>query len=313
MSTVGPYRAVLLRAGEWDADSPSLHGLPEVTATVRRLVAFFVLAFALAWVCWGAAAAVPATRSSGSSWLSIMRGPLFLVGTFAPGIVALALEAYSRGRDGAGALFRRIGRWRVPARWYLFAIVYMAVIKLLAALVYRLLIGAWPRFGETRPVLMFLALIVSTWAQAGEELGWRGYALPRLALRIGLPGASVLLGAIWAVWHLPLFYIEAGDTYGQSFPLFFLEVTALSVTMAWLYWRTGGSLLLVMLLHSAVNNTKDIVPSVVPGATNPFALSTSRAAWITVALMWVTAAYLLTRMWGADDQARSCLYSTEQI
>ena len=86
------------------------------------------------------------------------------------------------------------------------------------------------------------------------------------------------------------------NVLGQSFPLYLLQVTALSVAMAWLCWRTGGSLLLVMLLHAAVNNTKDIVPSAVPGATNPFALSTSLAGWLTVAFLWIAAAYFLVRM-----------------
>ena len=74
-----------------------------------------------------------------------------------------------------------------------------------------------------------------------------------------------------------------------------VEVTALSVAMAWLYWRTNGSLLLTMLLHAAVNNTKDIVPSAVPGATDPSALSTSLVGWLTVAFLWIAAAYFLAR------------------
>jgi membrane protease YdiL (CAAX protease family) len=73
-------------------------------------------------------------------------------------------------------------------------------------------------------------------------------------------------------------------------------VTALSVAMAWLYWRTGGSLLLAMLLHAAINNTKDIVPSALPGATNSFSLRGSLVGWITVALLWIVAAVFLARM-----------------
>jgi membrane protease YdiL (CAAX protease family) len=140
------------------------------------------------------------------------------------------------------------------------------------------------------------AIMVSMWAQAGEEIGWRGYALPRLSDRFGLAPASVLLGMIWATWHLPLFFVPASDTFGQSFPLWLLAVTALSVAMAWLYWRTGGSLLLVMLLHAAVNNTKDIVPSTAPSAANSFALRSSPVGWLTLALLWMTAAYFLVRM-----------------
>jgi membrane protease YdiL (CAAX protease family) len=117
-----------------------------------------------------------------------------------------------------------------------------------------------------------------------------------MVARLGLGPASVLLGVIWATWHLPLFFMPRTDTLGQSFPLYLLQVTAISVAMAWLYWKTGSSLLLVMILHAAVNNTKDIVPSAVIGATNPFALSTSPVAWLTVALLWICAAYFLVRM-----------------
>jgi hypothetical protein len=78
--------------------------------------------------------------------------------------------------------------------------------------------------------------------------------------------------------------------------VFVLQVTALSVALAWLYAHTNGSLLLVMLLHSAVNNSKDIVPSAVPGAANTFGLSASLVAWLTVTLLWVCASYFLARM-----------------
>ena len=138
--------------------------------------------------------------------------------------------------------------------------------------------------------------MVSTWVQAGEEIGWRGYALPRLSERFGLAPASIILGILWATWHLPLFFFYGSDIRGQSFPLYLLQVTAVSVAMAWLYWRTGGSLLLVMLLHAAVNNLKDIVPSAVPGATNAFALSASFVGWLTVAFLWIAAAYFLVQM-----------------
>ena len=70
--------------------------------------------------------------------------------------------------------------------------------------------------------------------------------------------------------------------------------------MAWLYVRTNGSLLLSMVMHSAVNQTKDIIPSAVPGAANPFALSTSAVAWLTVGFLWACGAYFLVRAHRAD-------------
>jgi membrane protease YdiL (CAAX protease family) len=132
--------------------------------------------------------------------------------------------------------------------------------------------------------------------QAGEEVGWRGWALPRMGARMGLGWASVVLGVIWAVWHLPLFWLRTADKAGQSFPLYLVQVTALSVVVAWLWWRTGGSLTLTMLLHAAVNNTKDIVPSASPGATQVFGLGASRVGWITVGLLWLCAIGFLIDM-----------------
>jgi uncharacterized protein len=259
---------------------------------------FFLATFALSWVAWIVAMAIPAPGTADASALSILRAPAFLLGTFAPGIVALFLSMRADPSRGASKLLRGIGRWNVSGRWYLFAAGYLITIKLTVAAIIRLTTRQWPAFGETPIYIMALALLVSTWVQAGEELGWRAYALPRLANRIGLSGASVVLGVIWAVWHLPLFLVPESDTSGQSFPLYVAQVTALSVAMAWLYWRTEGSLLLVMLLHAAVNNTKDIVPSAVAGASNMLTLRGSLVGWLTVALLWIGAGFFMLKMRG---------------
>jgi len=256
----------------------------------RSLVKFFVLTYAVMWTFFitVAAAAIPARSPLGAA--------LLLLGTFAPSLVALWLTARAEGSAGVRALLGRIFQWRVPARWYLFAVGYIPAIKLTAALIHRLATGEWPRFGSEPWYLIPLAIAISTPFQAGEEIGWRGYALPRLAARFGLARASILLGLLWAFWHLPQFFIREADTYGQSFVVFVLQVTALTVAMAWLYAHTNGSLLLVMLMHSAVNNAKDIVPSAVPGGTDTFGLSSSLVAWLTVTLLWLCAAYFLARM-----------------
>jgi len=256
----------------------------------RSLVKFFVLTYAVMWTFFitVAAAAIPARSPLGAA--------LLLLGTFAPSLVALWLTARAEGSAGVRALLGRIFQWRVPARWYLFAVGYIPAIKLTAALIHRLATGEWPRFGSEPWYLIPLAIAISTPFQAGEEIGWRGYALPRLAARFGLARASILLGLLWAFWHLPQFFIREADTYGQSFIVFVLQVTALTVAMAWLYAHTNGSLLLVMLMHSAVNNAKDIVPSAVPGGTDTFGLSSSLVAWLTVTLLWLCAAYFLAHM-----------------
>ena len=255
----------------------------------RGLLAFFFLTYVVSWFFFAAGARM----AEGA-----IRNVVFLPGVFAPSLVALALTARSEGRDGVKSLLGRIFQGPVAARWYVFAGVYMITIKLAAALLHRVLAGRWPAFGDDPWYVLIGATILSTPVQAGEEVGWRGYALPRLTARIGLGKASLVLGVVWACWHLPFFFMPGVDKSGQSFPLYLVQVTALSVAMAFLFWRAGGSLLPVMLLHAAVNNTKDAVPSAEAGASNAFAFSRSLVAWLTVALLWICAAWFLRKMRG---------------
>lgn len=254
------------------------------------LVTFFLLTYVVTWTAFLSVAVlgIPADSTAGTV--------LVLLGAYSPSIVALSLTGRAEGREGVGALLARVFQWRVAARWYVFAAGYMAAIKLAAALIHRAATGAWPRFQLDGWYLIPLAIAFSTPFQAGEEIGWRGYALPRLANRFGLSGAGVVLGLIWAAWHLPQFFIPEADTYRQSFSVYAIQVTALSVAMTWLYAHTGGSLLLVMLLHAAVNNSKDIVPSAAAGGANLFALSASPVGWLTLILLWIGAVYFLARM-----------------
>jgi membrane protease YdiL (CAAX protease family) len=252
---------------------------------VRDLSRFFLLTFALTWAAFFAAG-----RTEGAA-----ASALILLGTFAPGVVAVGLTFRVEGANATVALLARLFQWRVRARWYAFALTYMVGIKLLVAVAHRAIAGAWPRFGQEPWYVIVGATLLSmlVLGQSGEEVGWRGYALPRLATHFGLGGASVLLGLVWALWHLPLFFTAGIDKTGQSFPVYVLQVTALSVAMAWLYAHTNGSLLLAMLMHAAVNQSKDIVPSAVSGASQVFGLSLSLPAWLTVAFLWLVAAAFL--------------------
>jgi membrane protease YdiL (CAAX protease family) len=189
-------------------------------------------------------------------------------------------------------------RWQVAGRWYVFAISYTVLIKLAAAVIYRLVAGAWPPLGADPVYVLPFAILLSTPVQSGEEIGWRGYALPRLASRFGLANASILLGVMWAVWHLPLFFFREADTYHRSFFLYLVQVTALSVAMAWLWQGTGRSLLLTMLMHAAYNNTKDIFTAVQPAATRTFGFSASLLSWIAASILCLCAAYFIVLMQG---------------
>src|SRR5262249_21354800 len=195
------------------------------------LLAFFLLTYAVTWTVFIAVGAVTAHAAAAGRPLTGLLALMVLPGVFAPAIVAITLTAHVEGRAGVTTLLRGLFQWRVGLQWYAFAIGFMAAIKLTVALVLRVATGAWPPFGREAWYIMLSATIFSTvvGGQAGEEIGWRGYALPRLAARFGLAGASVLLGVIWATWHLPLFFIPGADLLGQSFPVYLLQVTALSV------------------------------------------------------------------------------------
>jgi uncharacterized protein len=265
------------------------------------VVRFFALTFAVTWAFFGAAVVV----SRGPH--VALSGLLVFVGTMAPSLVALAMSARSEG--GVAAIFGRLGRWRVGLRWYLFALGYMAAVRFAAALSGRLVTGVWPAIDPWTPLAVMVSIAFSMPFQAGEEIGWRGYALPRLVERMGFAGGSIVLGVMWACWHLPLFVLRVpgNNEYGQSFTVWTLGVTGLSVAMAWLYLRTNQSLPVVMLMHAAVNNSPHFVPPLVADARNVFSLHAPLAAWLTTAFLWVGAGWFLWRMRGANIQS---LYST---
>ena len=269
------------------------------------LTVFFVLTYALTWTLFIlVAVAVPLRTSLG--------GAMALLGAFAPAIVAISLTWRAGGTPAVRALLSRILIVDVPVRLYVLAVTFMAGVKLAAAALHRVIDGTWPRFGTEPLWLLPLAVAVSAPFQAGEEIGWRGFALPRLAQRFGLRGASVVLGAIWALWHLPKFYIADADAYHQSFAVYAAQVIAMSVALAWIYYRSGGSLLLAMLMHSAVNNTKDIVPSVATATVPPgvFSLNASMVSWLTLSILWVAAAYFLRRMPAGNPLGSTALKET---
>jgi len=264
-------------------------GLERNGESPRRLasvVAFVLLTYAATWALWIGASAL----DSGNFALA------YLPGTIMPGLVALLL-AKKESEQAFRDLVARMFRWRVSPWYYLFALMFMAAVKLIAASLYRLGAGEWPAFGTTPLLIMLIAILFSTPVQAGEEIGWRGFMLHRLAERMGIAWASLLVGVIWASWHLPMFFMRGADMIGQSFPLFLLMIVALSVSMAWLYRRTGESLLLTMIMHAAINNTTAIVPSRSPEGTDTiFVLAATPVGWLTTLILWSVAVILFVRL-----------------
>lgn len=255
------------------------------------LLLFFLIAFLVAWSLF-----ITANLLSGNAQFSALSQLLVFVGAISPGLVAIAITAVREGGEGVKSLISKISFKNTGAIWYIFAVTFIASIKLLAALVFFLLYDSWPPFGTTPVYAMLLAIPISALTQAGEEIGWRGYALPLMSKKLGLALSGILLGIIWATWHLPLFYITVADTFNQSFPVYLIQVTGLSVIMAWLLWKVNGNLLPLMVFHAAINNTKDIVPSASKASDSPFTMNASPIAWISLTLIWVVALYAIYAM-----------------
>jgi hypothetical protein len=183
-------------------------------------------------------------------------------GTFGPLAAALAVTLAGEGRAGVIRLLKPLGFWRVNVLWYLVALFATAVTVFTALGLYFAGGGHRLVFNDLSQVYLVVPvfLYVLFFSVLGEETGWRGFALPRLQQRLGPLKASLLLGLIWGLWHIPLFGIPGNFHHHIPLGLFILQDVALAVVMTWIYNHTGGSLLLIHLFHAASNTTLGVLP-----------------------------------------------------
>ncbi len=120
----------------------------------------------------------------------------------------------------------------------------------------------------------------------GEELGWRGYALPSLQEGLDWRVASLVSGAVWGVWRLPLFFIVGTSQAHIPLALFLLRVAAMSVVFAWLVNRTAGSVVAALLLHTGINFWPSIIPVLPTGEGHrPYALMVAMLVLVALGLL----------------------------
>jgi membrane protease YdiL (CAAX protease family) len=242
-----------------------------VTASVRRhpLIAFFALAYALTWPTIPLVAVSPL---------------LGLPGLFGPAFAAIIVSAVSDGKPGLRGLLGRLACWRVGGRWYAVALGLPVVLALTAAGLH-LLLGAQTSldFGG----LSFLDFVVFALI-VGEELGWRGYALPRMLAERRALAASLIVGALWGAWHLPTFFVSGAPQYGLPFSAFLLLTVAYSVVISWVFVHARGSVLIASLMHGAINLSQGFFS----GGVDP-----ARTYWLLTA-MYGAAALALALVFG---------------
>lgn len=208
---------------------------------IRRhpLICYYTLANVLTWWVY------PLMRFS----------PLIgLAGLFGPSLAAIVLAALTDGRAGVTTLLGRTARWRVGLPWYVVALGLPFVLSLVTAgLSVVVGIGSW-QVGELTVLdLMLFVLVV------GEELGWRGYALPKLLETRSALAASAVLGVLWGLWHLPTFFGAATPQQGMPIVAFVILTIEYSVIMTWIYLHTDGSVLIATLCHGAINLSQGVL------------------------------------------------------
>jgi membrane protease YdiL (CAAX protease family) len=199
---------------------------------------------------------------------------LIWLGSFGPAISALVVTGVSEGRDGLAGLLSRLFIWRVGLRWYLISLLLVPAVGLMIAVVYVLLNGLAAELPEAeywhstlwQQILVWVAGIwLGVVIAPGEELGWRGYALPRLQARVHPLAASVLLGLFWGIWHFDGLVSNPATGYSLIEVLEFLAGTiSASVIYTWLFNNTQGSILIASIFHAAYDVTVIWVAAIMP-------------------------------------------------
>lgn len=180
--------------------------------------------------------------------------PIALLQVVTPTISAIILSYLLGGWDEVRKLLSGFTRWRVHWVWYLAAFM-MTGFPLLTAVVYILLGNPIRGLNPDATALSLLGLFGFTLLSGPltEEAGWRGFALPRLQRRYSALTSSLILGILWASWHIPFYFEPNYAANGMPLPIFMVVVTALTILFTWIYNNSGGSLLLTMLAHFFFN------------------------------------------------------------
>jgi uncharacterized protein len=246
------------------------------------LLLYFILAYVLSWAIWPLVLANPESS------------PLV---PFGPLIAAVVVALLAGGWTELRALLGQLLRWRVHPTWYVMALLGPFVLAAVTAALTVATGAPAPNIGAYTDWLGIGVALLSTIIIVGlfEEVGWRGFALPRLQRRLDALWAALVLGVIWAPWHLP----ELISDPGQRPPLqFFVWILAESVILAWLYNSTDGSLPIVIICHAAINTAgRFMLPE--------FAGDSYQVAWWFMAGLYIVTAVIVTLLGGTKRLATS--------
>ena len=259
---------------------------------------FIGLTFAWTWSLLGPAA----LSKYGIGTATVSNGARTLAG-FTPTIVAIALIAAAKGRQGLLGIWRAIITWRIPLWPTVAAFALPQLTCLIAFNLFRILGGATPALGAWSSSVAFTLVLLPLTAFF-EEVGWRYLLLEELQKRLSPLVATATLALIWGLWHLPMYFQDnsEGDRTSVLFILFMIGVFPVTAFASWFYNRAGGRLLPVMLFHASLDASIGYYFAKFPtGELRPFGY------W--VGIMWLCSLLLFWRFGKTVDHNASQLTS----
>jgi uncharacterized protein len=222
---------------------------------------FYILAFGISWL-----GMIPGALSSHG--IAPFNSPyvLFLLIFYAigPALAAVIVSRVTYGKRGVGELLKGLIRWRVGLVWYLLVVLGSVGLLTLAQVVTRLL-GLTVTIAAPQLNLSIFGFGVNFFANICEEIGWRGFALPHLQKRYNALIATLIVGTLWALWHLPLVFLVGNPMSEYPF-LWFIIIVTNAFIYTWIYNSTKGSILLVALFHGSLNIVSAFITGVSPVA-----------------------------------------------
>lgn len=221
----------------------------------NKLLVYLLLVFGISWISWGFLAVLAGRKilTYGQTLYMI----LLVTGGIAPAIAAYTATLLAERTGGLRAYNRLVFRWRLGALWYPMPLILLFGTIFAAAGLGRLFDSS--ATGLNQPWYMFFPLFVMMILGGGlEELGWRGLALPELQKKLKPLSATIILGAIWVVWHVPLFFVEGVAQQGLNFLWFTVSVMAHAFVLTWLFDKTL-SVPLCVAYHAAANTLAALV------------------------------------------------------
>jgi len=223
----------------------------------RKLANFFIITFAFSWLLW-----LPQVlKFNGFPDLPDIVGLPGMFAPFGPFVAAFYLVWREKGSAGVRAFWKRGWQINFKKIWLLLAVLIGPVIAFLTFGILTVLQGSFSwDYGISPAMVIPVFLLIYFTNALPEEYGWRGYALEPLQRRTNPLYASLILGAIWALWHLPLFFMEGTTQAAIPMYQYFLQTIVLAILYTWLYNNTGGSVLIAVIFHAVANTSAAVVP-----------------------------------------------------